>query len=182
MFDYDIQQQEEQTQFEQEQYQLAQQQQYANPDINSNNPEIARIAAQKQIEDQLSFAQQNGVPVTRNSAQILQDAQTYADQNGVTLGEALQTTFTQPFQSKPEYKKALAAKVPMSDQEKLAAQEDFTLKQMGVANQYDIQNAILSHNLTDSSDYKKSYLSMIQAGTDPVTAETALRTASGDWQ
>lgn len=83
------------------------QQAYANPDINSTDPNIARIAAQKMIDAQLSFAQTNGIPVVRNSAQILSDAQAYAQKNGVSLANALQETFTKPFQGKSEYTQAI---------------------------------------------------------------------------
>lgn len=38
---------------------IAYQQSYANPDINSSDPNIARIAAQKLVSDALSFAQTN---------------------------------------------------------------------------------------------------------------------------
>lgn len=83
------------------------QQAYNNPDINSTNPQIAQIAAQQLINSQLDFAMKAGIPVVRNSAQILQDAQMYAQQNGVPLSTAIQETFTKPFQSKPEYKSAI---------------------------------------------------------------------------
>ena len=67
--------------FQQQQDLFKMQQAYANPDINSTNPEIARIAAQNAVDEQLKFAQTNGIPVTRNSAQIIQDAQNYATKN-----------------------------------------------------------------------------------------------------
>lgn len=83
------------------------QQSYANPDINSANPQIAQVAAQKLVADALKFAQENGVPVQRNQSQVITDAQNYAKQNGVSLATALQTTFTDPLNSKPEFIEAM---------------------------------------------------------------------------
>lgn len=83
------------------------QQAYQNPDINSTNPQIAQIATQKLIDESLKFAQANGVPVTRNSGAILADAKAYAQKNGVSLAQAIQTTFTDPLTSKKEYQSAL---------------------------------------------------------------------------
>jgi hypothetical protein len=80
---------------------------YQNPDINSTNPQIAQIATQKLIDESLKFAQANGVPVTRNSGAILADAKAYAQKNGVSLAQAIQTTFTDPLTSKKEYQSAL---------------------------------------------------------------------------
>lgn len=44
---------------------LALQAAYENPDINSKNPQIANIAAQKQINSQLDYARANGIPIQR---------------------------------------------------------------------------------------------------------------------
>ena len=87
---------------------LALQFEYANPSITSSNPRIAQVAAQKIIGEALTFAQTNGIPVQRNSGQILSDAQSYATANGVSLADALQETFTKPFVAKNEYKAALS--------------------------------------------------------------------------
>jgi hypothetical protein len=85
------------------------QQAYANPDINSTNPQIATIAANKIVTSALDFAQTNGVPVTRNQAQIIADAKDYAQTNGVSFAQALQTTFTDPLHAKPEFANAMSA-------------------------------------------------------------------------
>lgn len=95
----------EQRDFTVKQFEL--QQSYANPDINSDNPQIARIAAQNAVNDQMKFAQTYGIPVQRSATQIVQDAEDYAAQNNISLSQALQETFTKPFQSKPEYQKVL---------------------------------------------------------------------------
>ena len=87
---------------------LALQFEYANPSITSSNPRIAQVAAQKIIGEALAFAQTNGIPVQRNSGQILSDAQSYATANGVSLSDALQETFTKPFVAKNEYRAALS--------------------------------------------------------------------------
>ena len=94
--------------FQQQKDLLSIQQAYQNPDINSTDPQIAQIAANKAIEEQLKFAQTNGIPVTRSQGQIIQDAQNYAKTNGISLAQAIQETFTKPFQSKAEYKQALS--------------------------------------------------------------------------
>jgi len=86
---------------------LGLQQAYANPDINSTDPQIANIAAQKAVAADLTFAQTNGIPVRRWAGQIISDAQAYAQQNGVSLGKALDATFTQPLHSKPEYQQVM---------------------------------------------------------------------------
>jgi hypothetical protein len=94
--------------FAQQKEMMSLQQAYQNPDINSTNPQIAQIATQKLIDESLKFAQTNGVPVTRNSGAILADAKAYAQKNGVSLAQAIQTTFTDPLTQKPEYREALA--------------------------------------------------------------------------
>lgn len=86
---------------------VAYQQSYANPDINSTDPNISRIAAQKLVSDALTFAQTNGIPVQRDAGKIISDAQQYAQENGVSLAQALQTTFTDPLHAKPEFTQAL---------------------------------------------------------------------------
>lgn len=93
--------------FSQQKEMVSLQQAYQNPDINSTNPQIAQIATQKLIDESLKFAQTNGVPVTRNSGAILADAKAYAQKNGVSLAQAIQTTFTDPLTQKPEYQFAL---------------------------------------------------------------------------
>lgn len=81
---------------------------YAHPDINSTNPQIANIALQNTIGNQLKFAQENGIPVQRDMNTIIADAQAYSQQYWVPLSQALQDTFITPFQSKQEYKDAIA--------------------------------------------------------------------------
>jgi hypothetical protein len=93
--------------FAQQKEMISLQQAYQNPDINSKDPQIAQIATQKLIDESLKFAQTNGVPVTRNSGAILADAKAYAQKNGVSLAQAIQTTFTDPLTQKPEYQAAL---------------------------------------------------------------------------
>jgi len=113
--------------FQTSQFEL--QQSYANPDINSQDPNIARIAANKAIDQELKFARDNGIPVIRGQSQIIADAQAYAKKNGVSLSQAIQDTFTVPFQSKTEYKQALsntqASKAPKdADKYEYRTEED----------------------------------------------------------
>jgi surface antigen len=60
------------------------------------------------IQDQLKFAQTNGIPMVRSDANvILADAKQYAKENGVTIEQAIKDTFTTPFTSKKEYGQAM---------------------------------------------------------------------------
>lgn len=81
------------------------QQAYNNPDINSSDPNIARIAAQKLIDAENKFAMENGIPTSGRD--YLGDAQRYAQQNGVSLATAIQKTFTEPRHNSQEYKSAI---------------------------------------------------------------------------
>ena len=62
------------------------------------------------INAQLEFAQANGIPMVRSDANvILADAKKYAEENGVSIEQAIKDTFTTPFTSKKEYATALQA-------------------------------------------------------------------------
>lgn len=110
------------------------QQEYANPDINSSNPQVAKIAAQKMVSDSLKFALENGIPVQRNAGQIIADAQKYAQGKGVTLAQAIQDTFTVPLTNKPEYKNAIQSiQLEKSPMFKFGLQKE--LKALDLANE-----------------------------------------------
>jgi hypothetical protein len=97
------------------------------------------------------------------------------------VNDAIQQDFGTPFFSKPEVKQIAASNIPMSDAEKMRAQQNFTLKQMALNNQYDMNKIATQFGLNQSSDIQKSYLDMISRGIDPTVADTAIRTATNNW-
>ena len=69
----------------------------------------------------------------------------------------------------------------MSDQEKLAAQQAFTLKKMGIANQYDLQKLAAQYNLNSAKGLMDFRMDMAKNGADATQISTAVRSATGDW-
>lgn len=171
--------------FQAQQFQLAQA--YQNPDIDSQNPQIADIAARQAIQKQLDFAMTSGIPVTRDIWKILLDAKQYAQANWVSYSQAIQDTFTKPFQSKPEYQNAIRTQQnllsgQMSDFQKIQAQQAFSSFENGIQRAYETNARIAQQAYEESKDIKQTKMELLKSGMRPADVETAMASITWEWQ